>query len=518
MDPLVRVPAASRRRAIALLLVVASATTAALAGAVGYAAVRTQGQIPRSGSDAGPAHRKPVIFDAGPGLLDGRTRDQTLDRIDELGADMVRVVIPWRQVAPTHPPLFFDPANPASPGYEFSAYDAIIRGIKARGMRLLLTPSSPFPEWASASGTSSLADPKPEEFGRFVHALAVRYSGWFSPTPGHPLPGADLWSIWNEPNLGIYLLPQFRNGVPYSPLLYRRLYLAAEAAISSVSPRAAVLIGETSPTGSSAWIDPLRFARDALCLRAALASAPECGRRIETAGWAVHPYASDDAVAPFEVSRRRAYLNFGSLSRLVRLLNRAATAGAIRPNLPLYLTEYGQLSVPNPFVGVPLRQQAEYNGLAERMVYSHPRIASFAQYLMRDEIPAHQVSVTNYGFQSGLRFFGGGEKPAFAAFRTPLAVLRQGERVRLWGLVRPVRSRTKVTIRIRDRRGRPRRLARLRTNAAGFFTRRTGFAPGRRWQVVWTDPSGQVLPGPWTRAYRVDFKAWRSGSAPRTSG
>jgi len=137
---------------------------------------------------------------------------------------------------------------------------------------------------------------------------------------------------------------------------------------------------------------------------------------------------------------------------------------------------------------------------------------------MRDEIPAHQVSVTNYGFQSGLRFFGGGEKPAFAAFRTPLAVLRQGERVRLWGLVRPVRSRTKVTIRIRDRRGRPRRLARLRTNGAGFFTRRTGFAPGRRWQVVWTDPSGQVLPGPWTRAYRVDFKAWHSGSAPRTSG
>ena len=38
-------------------------------------------------------------------------------------------------------------------------------------MNVLLTPSAPIPDWASSSGSSRLANPKPVEFARFVRAL-----------------------------------------------------------------------------------------------------------------------------------------------------------------------------------------------------------------------------------------------------------------------------------------------------------------------------------------------------------
>ena len=77
-----------------------------------------------------------------------------------------------------------------------------------------------------------------------------------------------MWSIWNEPNQPQFLLPQYRKGKPYSPVLYRGLYRAAYNAIRSVSAnrKDKILIGETSPRGNVHIVHPLRFLRGIACV------------------------------------------------------------------------------------------------------------------------------------------------------------------------------------------------------------------------------------------------------------
>src|SRR2546423_1129859 len=71
------------------------------------------------------------------------------------------------------------------------------------------------PSWATGRPGENDPDgayaPSPSEFGRFVHAVGRRYSGHFVPSgaEGAPLPRVRFWSIWNEPNIGEFLRPQF---------------------------------------------------------------------------------------------------------------------------------------------------------------------------------------------------------------------------------------------------------------------------------------------------------------------
>src|SRR3954454_17158503 len=58
--------------------------------------------------------------------------DARLDEMKALGADVVKVRIGWRYVAPggSTKPSGFDPTNPSSyPAAAWDSYDAIIRGI-----------------------------------------------------------------------------------------------------------------------------------------------------------------------------------------------------------------------------------------------------------------------------------------------------------------------------------------------------------------------------------------------------
>ena len=62
----------------------------------------------------------------------------------------------------------------------------------------------------------------------FVEAVGKRYSGRYrDEDTGHSrLPRVSFWSLWNEPNQGGWLTPQFVGGKPYSPRLFRSLYIA----------------------------------------------------------------------------------------------------------------------------------------------------------------------------------------------------------------------------------------------------------------------------------------------------
>src|SRR5512133_293760 len=242
-----------------------------------------------------PEGRRPMIFDIGSMIyLPDQPRANAMAEIRSLGADALRVPVLWNVAAPAQRPAAFDAADPTDPHYNWAPYDAALRTAQSHGLRILLMPTGPAPEWAAKPGGGGVVDPDPQQFGQFVTALAKRYSGHFKPqgsTSG--LPAVDIWTIWNEPNLSTFLRPQRRAGRPYSPLLYRKLYLAGQAAIEAQDRGTPILIGETAPTGGEESVDPLTFTRQTLCLNGdfnELPGCPQADQKIDAVGWSAHPY------------------------------------------------------------------------------------------------------------------------------------------------------------------------------------------------------------------------------------
>jgi hypothetical protein len=120
------------------------------------------------------------------------------------------------------------------------------------------------------------------------------------------------------------------------------------------------------------------------------------------------------------------------------------------------------------------------------MAYVNPRVRSFSQYLMSDDRPRKSKLNRYAGFESGLRTSKGRKKPAYKAFRLPLAVESYGRSDVLWGLVRPRRERTTVTIEV-DPRGKKgwRKLATLETTSTGVYALRATHRAGQRYRVRW---------------------------------
>ena len=110
-------------------------------------------------------------------------------------------------MAPIEPPPSFNPADPASPGYDWSAIDTSVRDLTGQGLQVLLNITDA-PTWAEGPDPPPDAQPgtwrpDPAQFASFATAAARRYDGRF-PDPLHPgafLPRVRYWQPWNEPNL-----------------------------------------------------------------------------------------------------------------------------------------------------------------------------------------------------------------------------------------------------------------------------------------------------------------------------
>jgi hypothetical protein len=442
---------------------------------------------------AAPSQR--LLFEAPNELRDPATRPGALAELESLGVDALRVILYWNDVAPDRDARrvpAVDLTDPAS--YAWGEYDAILAAARERGWPVLLTVTGPVPTWATAANRDKVTRPSPALFERFVTAVGRRYGEQ-----------VDLWAVWNEPNLPRFLKPQYRRGAkgPLSPPIYRRLFQAADAALGATgNGRDTLLIGETAPRGTGGVVAPLTFLRGVLCLDASYRRDPRCGR-LDADGWAHHAYTT--RVGPFFRPPGPSDVTIGVLSRLSRALDRAGRAGALRPRLPIHLTEFGIQSTPDRISGVSLARQAEFRAIAERLAFANPRVRTFSQYLLRDDQPnrAARTVLRRYrGFESGLRFANGRAKPSLPAFRLPLSALRAATgpatRVELWGRVRPARQVTTADVLYQDRgRTRFRRLRRVRTNASGVFVLRTTFRAGRRYRLRWGEFQGAPV-----RAYR----------------
>ena len=443
---------------------------------------------------AAASHNQTMFFEAKNTLLNPATRPAALAQMQSLGVRAVRVVLFWHDIAPgadARKRPAFDATNPAS--YNWGQYDAVVQAAQARGWQILITVSGPGPRWATPGARDFITRPDPREYGRFFEAVVRHYSS------------VKLFSVWNEPDHPQFLLPQYdRRHRPVSPLIYRGLF---EAALSGLTASGAtgvqLLFGETAPRGSVHDIAPLIFLRGALCLDSHYRKASSCSS-LPIAGYAQHAYTTN--VGPRFHPSEPNDVTIGVLSRLSRALDLAARAGAIPRATPIYLTEFGIQSKPNPFLGVPLATQAEFLATSEQIAYDNPRVAAFSQYLLRDDPQISRPGSTaagkgSVGFQSGLEFANGRPKPSFDGFRLPLAVTRHGGGVALWGLVRPATGPTQVRVQYADGRGRFRDLRTVTTDSLGYWRLSSSNRSGRRWRVLWRGPGNTLFGGPPIRAY-----------------
>jgi hypothetical protein len=439
------------------------------------------------------SHAQSLTFEATSDLKDPATRGQAFDDIAALGVHSMRVVLYWHDVAPQPDsrvkPTFAE-TDPAS--YDWSAYDPVVDGIKARGWQLLLTISGPVPRWATNGARDTLTRPSPAEFQKFVHAVAVHYGS-----------KVDTWSVWNEPNQPQFLLPQYSpHKTPLSPRIYRNLFFAAQRGLADAGLASArVLLGETSPRGTGKVVAPLTFLRGVLCLDAKYHKASKSCAQLQAAGYAHHAYTTGQGPT-FRPSQPND-VTIGVLSRLPTALDRAAKAGAIASHLPIYLTEFGIESTPDPVRGVSQQRQSEYRAISERIAYDNPRVVAFSQYLLRDDMPKAGVpALERYtGFETGLFTAAGKHKLSYDGFRLPLAVRRKGSKVSIWGLVRPAAGATTASIEVRSKGGSFHTLSTVKTDARGYFTKSAAFVAGREWRLVWKAPDGTSFRGTPTRAY-----------------
>ncbi len=302
------------------------------------------------------------------------------------------------------------------------------------------------PLWATANPRlrSLVTRPSDRQFEAFMTAVGRHYGSEVA-----------IYGIWNEPNHHEFLEPQFNpNGSPASPRIYRGLYQAGYAGLKAAGiAHPATLIGETAPegethvqghirAGSAHNVAPLSFLRGTLCLQSNYRRAGGCSM-LQASGWAVHPYPNQ--AGPLYVPHNPESITIGSLSRITQALDRAGYAHALPGHLPVYITEFGIMSKPNRYQGVPAAQQAEYDAIAERIAYSNPRVASFAQYLLKDD-PTPPSGSRRVAFQTGLEYASGLPKPVFAGFPVPLTVTRRGHSFALWGYVRVAGATTTLTV------------------------------------------------------------------------
>ena len=472
----------------------------------------------------------------------------TLDQLQAFGVDRIRVSVFWRRVAPANDQVTkpnFDATDPAQyPAEHWEPYDRLIQAALARGIMLNLNFTSPVPRWAASE--SPRADiqetfgPSAEEFGKFVRAVGTRYSGTYN-----GLPRVDYWSIWNEPNQAGWLTPQWgpdprnsRKFVDAAPASYRALLANAWQALADTGHGTdTILIGETAPQGArtdkglSRPIDALRFIRRMYCLddnlnilRGSEAQVRNCPGDSGTfvaqnpalfraTGYAHHPYAL--LTPPGQRSSWPDWVSMGDLSvlsnELARIYRRYGQKMQSKRGVPLYLTEFGYQTKPDPFVAnvITFSRQAAWINHAEYIAFKNPNVRAVSQFLLVDDGPVPNENAANVKwrtFQSGLQLLAGGRKPAYKAYITPIhltrARLRRGSSTTIFGMLRPAGPTRSVPVQVQFRaRGAKRWQTRKQVTVGGpqhYFQTRLRVTRSGYVRILWSSGSRPLASRPAT--------------------
>jgi hypothetical protein len=303
--------------------------------------------------------------------------------------------------------------------------------------------------------------------------------------------------MWNEPNQGGWLTPQYeitsKGATPAAPHRYRNLVKAATAGLANAGHSGdQVLLGDTAPIGRTSGalatrtMPPVEFWRELMCLdtkgrkltgsNASVRGCTSPGRMAVT-GVAHHPYTRAAGRPPSDRGGTND-ITLASISRLYLWVDRGARAGRVPSRLPVYNTEFGlQTNPPDRTAGVSQSAQAQYLNHADYMSWRDSRLRSYSQYILFDERDLD-------GFQTGLRFEDGRAKSGLDAYRLPVWAFKRGTYTYVWGMVRPARAESRTaTVEYYDARTRKWRRVRtvtvsgskrfiyLRTKARGKYFR-----------------------------------------------
>jgi len=436
----------------------------------------------------------------------GERRDATLDEWKSLGVDVVKLRVDWRDLSPDEKPG--NPSDPAAYRAErWQHYDRAIRGAQQRGMQVFLMLGGHAPKWASEDSPEGLPGgvhrPSANLFQQFAQATGTRYSGNYTAPAGDysdplPLPRVTIWSFWNEPNLVSWLSPQRE-----APQIYRNLvYGGFDGLNASGHGSDTILYGELLPFARGASGDvrrrPLEFLREMACVdkryrpyKGSKAKSRGCEnfRKLPGTGVAHHPYTL--AGGPSVKPAHKDDASIGEMDRVVKLVDklRSKKRFAAKARQTVWSTEFGFQSDPPDPVQTPIKKIPAFMGESEWLAYKNRRVIGWSQYPFTDDSIPDTGADRFGGFQSGIKFENGREKPGiYDAFKFPFYVRRlSASKVEVFGGVRPAGEGAAVTVESRLGKGRWKRLASLKTAKQGYFDRRVNVsgAAKRQFRFRW---------------------------------
>jgi hypothetical protein len=369
-----------------------------------------------------------------------------MDRAHADGASVWRFQLAWAAVAPTKPPSLAEAANPDWSGYDWASTDATVEEIAAAGMTPLIALQDA-PVWAEGPNRppTSLApagtwEPSASWFGAFATALAKRYSGTFIPAgSSQTLPAVRDWEAWNEPNLAVFLTPQWTASKrPMSPGIYRTLLNAFYKGVKSVAAKDLVAGGTTAPFGDPPGgqrMPPVTFWRSLLCISAgARPHSTHCHERVYMSAISHHPYPlgppTTHAVDPGDIS-------VPDLGRITTLIPIAERAGTLLPRgpKPLWITEFSWDSNPPNPSGLSPALQAEYLEGAFYVLWKQG-VSLITWWNIRDDhySPGWVTTLASGIYYDGSTPAEDTPKPSYTAYTFPFTAYATKGVAALWGM------------------------------------------------------------------------------------
>lgn len=342
--------------------------------------------------------------------------DRSFPLFSRLGVGVLRVSLYWgssRGVARRRPDDGVDPADPA---YDWRPFDRAVIEADRRGIQVVFAIWGT-PGWANGGNPPNRAPRNPVHLQAFAYAAATRYSGSYVREDGRTLPAVRRWIAWNEPNLRLGLVPQWRrvgrHWVPQSAYDYADICNAVTNGVhmtllkhEQVACGATAARGNNNPHARWASVGPIGFLR--AMRRAGV-------RHIDA--YAHHAYAGGPREAPWAKPRNATAVTLGNIDRLVGEVTR------LYGRKPIWISEYGYETAPQDVTfGVPWARQAQYLTAAFEIARRNPRITMMIWFLLRDEGRFR-------GWQSGLMTSKLVAKPSFYAFQREalrLAAIRSG--------------------------------------------------------------------------------------------
>jgi hypothetical protein len=300
-------------------------------------------------------------------VADPATVEDRMDILASTGVKVTRVDVLWIDVAPMKPANGRDPNDPA---YNWERYDTIVDGFDRRGIQVLFSVYRT-PGWANGGQSFQYAPTDLDAYGDFMSALATRYDGRTLDSSGRTHARVQIFEPWNEPNIPLFVLPQWETvdgeARPASPRIYAELLAHAYPAIHDAQEDAVVIGPAGGPTGKDkppeGSVGILTFINELAAL----------DPKLDALSQHIYP-------APAPTAETTAIPSYATLPRLVAELDRLA------PDTPILITEMGYTTAKTPYraTAVTEEQQAEYLPQALEILAREPRIRLAVWFNMQD--------------------------------------------------------------------------------------------------------------------------------------